>query len=65
MAGGRPHAIAWTTCWPAIKKLADGRLCSTAPMEYAIVAALDGDRTHQQAFRDALRERADADDARG
>jgi len=42
----------------AIKKLADGRLCSTAPMEYAIVAALDGDRSHQQVFRDALRERA-------
>ena len=42
----------------AIKKLADGRLCSTAPMEYAIVAALDGDRSHQQAFRAALRERA-------
>ena len=42
-----------------IKKLADGRLCSTAPMEHAIVAALDGDRTHQQVFRDALRERAD------
>ena len=42
----------------AIKKLADGRLCSTAPMEYAIVAALDGDRSHQQVFRDALRERS-------
>jgi alanine-synthesizing transaminase len=42
----------------AIKKLADGRLCSSAPMEYAIVAALNGDRTHQQTFRDALRERA-------
>jgi alanine-synthesizing transaminase len=42
-----------------IKKLADGRLCSTAPMEYAIIAALDGDRTHQQQFRDALRARAD------
>jgi alanine-synthesizing transaminase len=42
----------------AIKKLADGRLCSTAPMEYAIVAALDGDRSHQQIFRDALRERS-------
>ena len=41
-----------------IKKLADGRLCSTGPMEYALVAALDGDRSHQQAFRDALRERA-------
>jgi alanine-synthesizing transaminase len=43
----------------AIKKLADGRLCSTAPMEYAIVAALNGDRAHQQAFRAALRERSD------
>jgi alanine-synthesizing transaminase len=42
----------------AIKKLADGRLCSTAPMEYAIVAALDGDRSHQQRFRDDLRERS-------
>lgn len=41
-----------------IKKLADGRLCSTGPMEYALVAALTGDRSHQQAFRDALRERA-------
>ena len=43
----------------AIKKLADGRLCSTAPMEYAIVEALNGDRTHQQEFRAALRERSD------
>jgi alanine-synthesizing transaminase len=43
----------------AIKKLADGRLCSTAPMEHAIVAALNGDRTHQQIFRQALRERAE------
>jgi len=43
----------------AIKKLADGRLCSTAPMEHAIVAGLDGDRSHQQAFRQALRERSD------
>jgi alanine-synthesizing transaminase len=42
----------------AIKKLADGRLCSTGPMEYALVAALTGDRSHQAAFRDALRERA-------
>jgi aspartate/methionine/tyrosine aminotransferase len=41
-----------------IKKLADGRLCSTGPMEYALVAALTGDRSHQQAFRAALRERA-------
>jgi alanine-synthesizing transaminase len=42
----------------AIKKLAVGRLCSTGPMEYALVAALSGDRSHQAAFRDALRERA-------
>jgi alanine-synthesizing transaminase len=42
----------------AIKKLADGRLCSNAPMEYAIVAALDGNRSHQQLFRDDLRERS-------
>jgi aspartate/methionine/tyrosine aminotransferase len=42
----------------AVKKLADGRLCSTAPMEHALVAALTGDRSHQAAFRDALRERA-------
>ncbi len=42
-----------------IKKLADGRLCSTAPMEHAIVAALNGDRAHQQAFRDELRARAE------
>jgi alanine-synthesizing transaminase len=42
-----------------IKKLADGRLCSTAPMEYAIVAALEGDRSHQESFRAALRARAE------
>jgi alanine-synthesizing transaminase len=42
----------------AIKKLADGRLCSTAPMQHAIVAALTGDRSHQDSFRSALRERA-------
>jgi len=41
-----------------IRKLADGRLCSNGPMEYALVAALTGDRSHQQAFRDALRVRA-------
>jgi len=34
----------------AIKKLADGRLCSTGPMQYAIHAALTGDRSHQQSF---------------
>jgi len=43
----------------AIKKLADGRLCSTGPMEYAIVAALNGDRSHQEMFRVALKERAE------
>ena len=43
----------------AIKKLADGRLCATGPMEHAIVAALNGDRTHQVAFRAALQLRAD------
>lgn len=42
----------------AIKKLADGRLCSPGPMQHAIVAALTGDRSHQNAFRVALRERA-------
>jgi alanine-synthesizing transaminase len=42
-----------------IKKLADGRLCSTGPMEHAVVAALTGDRTHQQSFRAALRERGE------
>lgn len=43
----------------AMTKLAEGRLCSTMPMQRAIVAALTGDRSHQPAFRAALRERAD------
>ena len=42
----------------AIKKLADGRLCSPGPMQYAVTAALTGDRSHQVGFRKALRERA-------
>ena len=42
----------------AVAKLADGRLCSTLPMQYAITAALTGDRSHQVAFRAALKERA-------
>jgi alanine-synthesizing transaminase len=42
----------------AIKKLADGRLCSPGPMQYAVTAALTGDRSHQVAFRQALRDRA-------
>ena len=41
----------------AAKKLADGRLCSPGPMQYAVVAALEGDRSHQVAFRHALAER--------
>jgi aspartate/methionine/tyrosine aminotransferase len=64
-------APGWRTGWMAvgssdrlddvlagIKKLADGRLCSTGPMEHGLVAALNGDRSHQVAFRQALRERA-------
>ena len=47
-----------------IKKLADGRLCSTGPMEYGVIAALTGDRSHQVAFRKALRERAELTHAR-
>ena len=42
----------------AAKKLADGRLCSPGPMQYAVTAALTGDRSHQVAFRGALAERA-------
>jgi alanine-synthesizing transaminase len=48
----------------AVKKLADGRLCATGPMEYAITAALNGDRSHQAAFRTALRARAELTTAR-
>jgi alanine-synthesizing transaminase len=47
-----------------IQKLADGRLCSNGPMEHALVAALTGDRSHQQTFRDALRARAEITHAR-
>ena len=42
----------------AMRKLADGRLCSPGPMQYAIAPALTGDRSHQPAFRAALAERA-------
>ena len=42
-----------------ITKLAEGRLCATVPMQRAIVPALTGDRSHQAAFRAALRERAE------
>jgi alanine-synthesizing transaminase len=43
----------------AIKKLADGRLCSPGPMQYGVLAALSGDRSHQVAFRQELRVRAE------
>lgn len=42
-----------------IKELADGRLCSTGPMQHAITAALAGDRSHHQDFLRALRARAE------
>jgi aspartate/methionine/tyrosine aminotransferase len=42
----------------AAKKLADSRLCSPGPMQYAVPAALLGDRSHQEAFRRDLAERA-------
>jgi alanine-synthesizing transaminase len=43
----------------AIKKLADGRLCSPGPMQFAVEAALRGDRSHQATFIHALKLRAD------
>lgn len=42
----------------AVGRLADGRLCGTVPMQYAVTAALTGDRSHQVSFRAALKERA-------
>jgi aspartate/methionine/tyrosine aminotransferase len=42
----------------AMRKLADGRLCSTVPTQYAVPAALRGDRTHQASFRADLAARA-------
>lgn len=42
----------------AINKLAEGRLCSTGPMQHGLVAALTGDRSHQAHFREKLREQA-------
>jgi alanine-synthesizing transaminase len=41
-----------------IRKMADGRLCSPGPMQYAVEPALKGDRSHQKAFSRALAERA-------
>jgi alanine-synthesizing transaminase len=43
----------------AIKKLADGRLCSPGPMQFAIPPALTGDRSHQREFVRELKLRAD------
>jgi len=48
----------------AIKELADGRLCTNGPMQYAVAAALDGERGHQGEFRTQLRERAALTSAR-
>jgi alanine-synthesizing transaminase len=48
----------------AIKKLADGRLCSPGPMQYGVVAALTGDRSHQVTFRQQLQQRAELTTAR-
>jgi alanine-synthesizing transaminase len=42
-----------------IRKMADGRLCSPGPMQYAIAPALTGDRSHQRRFADDLRLRAE------
>jgi aspartate/methionine/tyrosine aminotransferase len=43
----------------AIKKLADGRVCSPGPPQFAVAAALTGARDHQREFVRALRLRAD------
>jgi len=56
MAVGRTERL--DAVLAGVKKLAEGRLCSTGPMEFALVAALTGDRSHQASFRSALRERA-------
>ena len=48
----------------AVRKLADGRLCSTVPMQYAIAPALTGDRGHQVSFRKELKARAELTVAR-
>ena len=43
----------------AINELADGRLCSTGPMQFAILAALTGNDDHKATFIHALRQRAE------
>lgn len=57
MAVGRSERL--NDVLAAIKKLADGRLCSPGPMQYAVEAALRGDRSHQKSFVRELRLRAD------
>ena len=52
--GGRLDAVLG-----AINELADGRLCSTGPMQFAIMAALTGNDDHKATFVHALRERAE------
>ncbi len=47
-----------------LRKLADGRLCSPGPMQYAITAALREDRSHQATLRGDLRTRAEITTAR-
>lgn len=42
-----------------VRKMADGRLCSAGPMQYAVAPALDGDRSHQHEFATALQARAE------
>jgi alanine-synthesizing transaminase len=56
LCAGRSHRL--DDVLAAIKKLADGRLCSTGPMQYAITAALTGDRSHQGEFVRELSMRA-------
>ncbi len=43
----------------AVRRLADGRLCSNVPTQHAIAAALKGDRSHLASFRKALQERGE------
>jgi alanine-synthesizing transaminase len=52
--GGRLDAVLG-----AIGEMADGRLCSTGPMQFAIMAALTGNDDHKTIFIHALRERAE------
>ncbi len=43
----------------AVKQMADGRICSVGPMQLAVAAALDGDKSHQETFLRELRIRAE------